>query len=253
MTLATNPSPIPCKICGRESPLFSVHDFTKSCLEANGTKLPLSGIPIYYRQCRQCGFIFTDAFDDWSKDEFSTHIYNSDYAIVDPDVTGLRPKNNAVMINGAFGKQKDAIRVLDYGGGNGDLAVALRSCGFSVETYDPFSQFSEKPSGAFNLITAFEVFEHSLSPHDLLDDISSYHPVDALVLFSTLVTEADPVNIARNSWYVAPRNGHVSIYARSSLNLLFSQHGYQWLSASGDTHIHIAFMRLPAFASHLFA
>ena len=40
--------PLPCKVCGAPSPLDGVVDFNKSCSEAQGTLLPLRGMPVYY-------------------------------------------------------------------------------------------------------------------------------------------------------------------------------------------------------------
>ena len=56
----------PCKICGGAAALYGVVDFHKSCVEVQGARLPLSGVPIYYRRCASCEFLFTDAFDGWS-------------------------------------------------------------------------------------------------------------------------------------------------------------------------------------------
>ena len=53
-----------CKICGGTTALYGVVDLNKSCEEHRGFRLPLAGIPVYYRRCAGCGFLFTDAFDD---------------------------------------------------------------------------------------------------------------------------------------------------------------------------------------------
>jgi len=87
-------APTLCKICGGAAPLYGVVDFNKSCEEANGLKLSLAGVPVYYRRCANCHFVFTDAFDDWGADQFKTHIYNDDYRMVDPDYKTTRPRGN---------------------------------------------------------------------------------------------------------------------------------------------------------------
>ncbi len=88
----------PCKICGAPASLYGIADFNKSCEEQRGKKLPLSGAPIYYRRCGACKFIFTEAFDRWSPQDFHEHIYNDKYVEVDPDYTGARPRFNAERI-----------------------------------------------------------------------------------------------------------------------------------------------------------
>ena len=61
-----DPRPVECKICRGPSPLFGVVDFHKSCIEAQGRQLAISGCPVYYRRCQHCCFTFTDAFDLWT-------------------------------------------------------------------------------------------------------------------------------------------------------------------------------------------
>ncbi len=81
-------APQPCKICGGDTALDGVVDFNKSCHEQHGLRLPVTGVPVYYRRCAACGFLFTDALDDWSIEDFRAHIYNDDYHVVDPDYLG---------------------------------------------------------------------------------------------------------------------------------------------------------------------
>jgi hypothetical protein len=50
-------------------------------------------------------------------------------------------------------------------------------------------------------------------------------------------------------WYVGPRNGHVSLYSRRALGLLFEKAGLRLVSFS--ELVHIAYRELPAFAAHL--
>ena len=98
--------PVPCKICGGAAPLYGVVDFNRNREIPNGVKLALSGTPIYYRRCAQCKFLFTDAFDDWSIEQFKTHIYNDDYELVDADYRSLRPRANADVVARLWGAIK---------------------------------------------------------------------------------------------------------------------------------------------------
>src|SRR4051812_14822344 len=152
--------PCDCKICGGSSPLYGVVDFHKSCLELQGQSLELSGTPVYYRRCRDCGFLFTTAFDDWSSEAFLKHIYNSKYVLVDPDYVEARPVNNAKVVAQMFHASRESLSILDYGGGNGLLGRTLATEGFCAGTYDPFTEFAARPRRRFDLITCFEVMEH---------------------------------------------------------------------------------------------
>lgn len=45
-------------------------DFQKNCKMIRGKSHELSGIPIYYYRCPDCRFIFTRAFDQFTKEDF---------------------------------------------------------------------------------------------------------------------------------------------------------------------------------------
>ena len=238
-----------CKVCGCPSPLFGVVDFHKSCIEAQGRRLSLSGIPIYYRRCPTCRFVFTDAFDTWSEQAFLKHIYNENYVVVDPDFVEVRPSLNAQAIGLAFAASRSEIRILDYGGGNGRMAELLREQGFSAATYDPFSVHNELPSCRFELVTCLEVAEHAPFPAQTIASMTSLLHDDGAILFSTLLQPDNFEALGLNWWYAGPRNGHVSLYSAEALTRLFAVHGMRVSSFSAG--LHLAYREVPAFATHL--
>jgi hypothetical protein len=240
---------VACKVCGTPSELFGVVDFHKSCEEARGRRLALSGCPVYYRRCGQCGFAFTDAFDGWSQEDFQQQIYNADYVLVDPDFVEIRPTGNARLIADSFADARATMRILDYGGGAGLMAELLRAEGFSAATYDPFSQFSTLPDERFDLITCFEVMEHVPWPRATARTMDGLLNREGAILFSTL---AQPEAFAREGlgwWYAAPRNGHISLYSTAALALLFKPLGMRVISFNAA--MHMAYRRVPTFARHL--
>ncbi len=238
-----------CKCCGQSAELYGVVDFHKNCNVLHGQVLPLSGIPIYYHRCAACGFIFTNAFDHFSPDDFSRHIYNAGYIVVDPEYLAVRPDANAAHVVQLLQGNK-SIRILDFGGGNGRLAARLRMAGFTdVHTYDPFVPASAKrPVGQFDLLLSFEVAEHSPTPRQTFSDMISFLSPQGIVLFSTLVQPEQLDQIGVNWWYVAPRNGHVSIFSRKSLQLLANSFGFNLGSFSND--LHVLARQMPPFAAH---
>jgi SAM-dependent methyltransferase len=244
-----SPHPAACKVCQGPSPLFGVVDFHKSCIEAQGQRLALSGQPIYYRRCKQCAFTFTDAFDAWPPEAFQRNIYNSDYLKVDPDFTELRPAGNANMVASTFQTSRSSLRILDFGGGAGLLAQRLRDHGFSATTYDPFSNFNEMPPDTFDLITCFEVMEHVPSPKQTVATMIALLQEQGAILFSTLLQPATFEKTGLSWWYAGPRNGHISLYSPQSLAHLFAPHGMK--VASFSEGLHIAYRQIPPFAAHL--
>lgn len=238
-----------CKVCRTPAPYFGVVDFNKSCEEARGLKLPLSGQAVYYRRCPSCGFVFTDAFDTWSRSEFQERIYNAAYAQVDPDYSKVRPGKNAQLIARLFGTHREAISVLDYGGGNGYLAECLRRVGFSTcDTYDLFTPGLDMPPvRKYNLVTCFETLEHVPDPAACVRAIAASLDDEGLAMFSTLVQPNDFEKHGLSWWYVGPRNGHISIYSVRSLRMLWGAEGCVFASSNQD--LHFAFRKLPGFAS----
>jgi 2-polyprenyl-6-hydroxyphenyl methylase/3-demethylubiquinone-9 3-methyltransferase len=231
--------------------LYGVVDFNRSCEESRGRYLPLAGIPIYYRRCGSCGFLFSDSFDDWTDDDFQRHIYNDGYLQVDTDYAEARPVYSAGLVEQLFGGSKASLRVLDYGGGNGRLGELLRASGFSaVETYDPFtSGHARRPEGTFDLVTCFETLEHLPDPTAGIARIAAHVGRPGLVLFTTLVLPADFDSQGMAWWYIGPRNGHISIFSRQALSQAWRRHGFNL--GSIDDNRHVAFRELPNFARHL--
>lgn len=240
-----------CKICGSPARLYGVVDFHKSCEEVRGVQLPLSGIPVYYRRCTACKFLFTDSFDDWTIDQFKAHIYNDDYKLVDPDYADFRPRANATSVIQLWGEIRKQTRVLDYGGGNDEFCAALRQAGFAeAVTYDPMvPQFAAQPTGKFDLVTSFETFEHLPDPLAAIRSIVEFAADPGLIFFRTLLQPEDFDRQRLNWWYVAPRNGHISLFSKQSLSLAWERYGYRFASASGD--LHFAFRTLPKYVGIL--
>lgn len=240
-----------CKCCGAPASLYGVVDFHKNCEERrNPGLLGVSGVPVYYHRCGRCGFLFTAAFDVFSEADFGREIYNEEYLLVDPDFPLARPQANAEMIAGFFAASKE-LRILDYGGGNGLLARLLRDKGFTrVETYDPFvPDHAARPAGTYDLILCFEVVEHAPDPSATFRDIATLLDPAGMVIFSTLLQPADIDAHGVGWWYVAPRNGHVSLHSAESLNRVARPLGLN----VGSFHegLHVLFRELPAFAAHL--
>ena len=201
-----------CKVCGAPSALFGVVDFNKHCDEERTGKLPVSGQPVYYYRCLDCGFLFTGLCDGWTESDFGERIYNQAYHLIDSDYATVRPDSNAGIIADLLDPVRDRLRMLDFWGGNGRLAARLRKAGFpDCETYDPHDPaHAAKPTRRFNLITSFETLEHSPDPSRFVQEVAALLEDTGLVLFSTMVQPEDIGAIGLSWWYAGPRNGHIS-------------------------------------------
>lgn len=242
----------PCKICGGSAPLHLVVDFNRNLEEMHGFHLPLSGIPVYYGRCESCGFLFTRLCDEWNAEEFRARIYNEDYARVDPEHAETRPARIAPIIPRMFFKDLARLSILDWGGGSGAMKRELERFGAArVEAYDPFvPQFSRPPTGLFHLVTCFEVIEHLADPVAAAREmIACLDPQEGAVLHST-APQPDDQLVRLLMWpYLAPRNGHISLFTHEALRRLWAQLGFHFVPVSDD--VYLAFAKPPAFAAHL--
>lgn len=232
-----------CKCCGARADWFGAVDFSKSCEDHRGKVMPDSGRAVDYFRCAACGFLFSPLIDGWSADRVAAEIYNADYVRVDPDFTGARPRNNADLLTLAFEPERARLGMLDYGGGEGLMARVLRERGFDAHSFDPFHDHDPRPQRRFDLVTAFEVIEHSPDPHATFADVRALTADDGAFLFTTLLQPADMGSVGLGWWYAAPRNGHVSLHTRESLRLAASRVG--WTLESFDDILHAAWVRRP--------
>lgn len=243
---------VTCPICEGACYPLDVVDFNKSCEELRGKYLPLSLIPVYYYLCEHCGFCLAPEFSQWQLEDFEKKIYNSEYGQVDPDYVEVRPRANANTLLKMFGDKGLGIRHLDYGGGRGLLCDTLRESGWQSTSYDPFVDRDMRLENLdkFDLITAFEVFEHVPDVKQLISNLSLLLAQDGIVLFSTLLSDGNLGPRQRlNWWYASPRNGHISLFSKMSLSILGAKEGFQLGSFSPGFH---AFWRnVPPWATHI--
>ena len=246
---AAGPGTLACKACGgAATPIGSV-DFTKSCEDHRRPPLPSAGRKVTYHRCPACALVFTAAFDCWTHDDFRREIYNEAYAEVDPDYATDRPAASAALVASIFGPDCRGMAVLDYGGGNGALATVLaRDHGMHAVSYDPFNaETGALPARSFPLVTCFEVLEHTPDPRATIQALAAAAGPDGVVLFSTLLQPPDFPSQGVAWWYLAPRNGHITLLSRAALHALWAEQGFQLVS-QGDI-FHMAARALPPQAT----
>jgi len=244
-------SSIPCPVCGATCAPLDVVDFNKSCAESWGTYLPLCGVPVYYYLCESCGYCHAPQFRDWRPEEYRERIYNEDYINVDPDYVEKRPSITAAGLIQTFGNVAASIRHLDYGSGSGVLSRMLREAGWDSTAYDPYADPDSalETPGRFDLITAYEIFEHVADVNQLMADISSLLAEDGVLILSTLLSDGFIAPRQRITWwYASPRNGHISLFSKQSLAILAGRYGFHMGGFSPA--LHVMWRTVPPWAGH---
>ena len=230
-----------CKVCGTAAPLFGVVDFNRTC-GADPYPDGLTGLPVYWHRCRLCGLLFTPAFDQFSNAGWRDHIYNPHYyAELDPEYEVVRPTLNAEVVHAVCRAQwgRETLGI-DYGGGNGALAKRLSATGLRFLTHDPYGASDDTSGlvGRFNVLTSFEVLEHTIDPHQTFDDLLRFGADRFIVIASTQCADGLVDEKSRLNWnYVAPRNGHVTVYSHRTLAELARRHQLDHLSVSRGLHL----------------
>jgi hypothetical protein len=197
------------------------------------------GVPIPYYECRHCGFIFTNAFDHWTTEQWRKHVYNDEYLLADPPFLSERPTRNAQMVAGLFHRELPEISILDVGGGNGKMTDELRERGADIQSHDPIYGNNTIPRDRhFDLITSFEVVEHV--PHHRQEEwIRSVASLLRKTPFARflLSTEVLQPHLSLSWWYICPRNGHISIHSPRSLEILAAGVGMDVYSINPSMHL----------------
>jgi len=223
--------PPPCKVCASPTRLFDSVDFNKHC-GAPPSMFGDSGILVQYFRCDRCGLLFTNLIDDWGTAELSEFIYNADYLKIDPEYLGARAQRTAEHLAPLLAPCRD-LRILDYGSGSGAFAQAMGAYGFkSVESYDPLSS-PQRPSGNFDLITSFESLEHAPYPLKTFAEIAGQLSRQGIVLIGQSLQPDNIETIRGQWWYLAPRNGHVSLFTHHTFLELGERTRLKYRGGSG--------------------
>jgi SAM-dependent methyltransferase len=249
--MAVEPLPA-CQVCGASCRLLDSVDFNKSCEEQRGVFLPRANVPVRYLLCSGCGFCFAPDICAWPPEEFERWIYNDAYVEVDPDYADARPRGNVALMQAIFRSPGPSVRHLDYGGGNGLLSQLLREAGWNSVSYDPLTDRNTDPArlGRFQLISAFEVFEHVPDVQALMRSLRALLVEDGLIVFSTLISDGE-IHPQRplTWWYASPRNGHISLFSQASLDVLAHQNEFR--HGSMNPGLHLFFRTIPSWAGHM--
>ena len=203
-------NPPRCKCCSGGTEVFGSVDASKTCEDTEGYRaFPTTGRRVTYYRCEMCGFIFTNEFDELSDEELGAAIYNADYIKADPEFEFDRPKYLSEIVADIV-RKNDAPKCLDFGAGSGLFAAMMRERGFAFDAFDPYFLSSHPSNSLYDFVTCFEVMEHSRRPLETLLQIAGYLAEGAMILFSTHIA---PPGVDLSWWYIAPRNGHFSIYS----------------------------------------
>jgi hypothetical protein len=211
-----------CHICTSESDFFA-------------TAVILNKHEVEYFKCGHCGFVQTEK-PFWLDEAYASAIAEIDIGPVNRAIV-MSEKTSALVLSFFNAHAK----FVDYGGGYGIFVRRMRDIGldfYYVDKYcqNQFARGFEATVGdrqEYELLTAFEVFEHLEDPVSEARTLLRYSPN----IFFT--TEVMPRNYPKPTewWYYALEHGqHISFFSRKSLSILAEQLNLK-LYSRGSMHL----------------
>jgi hypothetical protein len=188
---------------------------------------------VYFR-CRSCGFMQTEE-PYWLAESYATAINEIDLGPVNRAMTGSKLIEGLIL--SSF--DRDA-KFLDYGAGYGVLVRLMRDRGFDFYWRDRYCEnifakhFVAEPGMEFELLTAFEVFEHLVDP---LAEIKTMLSYSGNLLFCTLLVpkRRQP---AADWWYFGPEHGqHIAFYTVPALQVVAERFNLHLSTDGAGTHL----------------
>lgn len=196
-----------CKICD-----------SKASLAFRGNVL--SKYDVKYFKCTSCGYLFTEN-PYWLDEAYKNPINISDTGIMMRNI--YFSKIVSVILYFCFDK---SAKYLDYAGGYGIFTRLMRDIGFDFYWHDDFTKNLlargfEKSESRYELLTAFEVFEHFANP---IDEVKKMTELSDSILFSTvIIPEEIP---SKDWWYYGFEHGqHISFYSEKTLKTIAEKFG----------------------------
>lgn len=208
-----------CNICNSKTQ----HVFTSKILGKYDVK---------YFKCDNCGYLFTEE-PYWLSEAYSRAINISDTGLINRNIEFS--KFLSVLIY--FNFNKDA-KFLDYAGGYGIFTRLMRDVGFDFYWNDPYTQnllangfeYDNNSDTKFELLTAFEVFEHLVNPKE---ELAKMLKLTDTIVFSTELLPSEIPN-PKSWWYYGFNHGqHVGFYSQKTLTELAQIFNLNYYLVSG--------------------
>jgi hypothetical protein len=212
-----------CKICNADAPLFCEGEILRK-------------YKMKYYKCSSCGFVQTEE-PYWLNEAYNSAIAQLDIGLIERNQYFVGIVEKLILMF-----YPKTANYLDYGGGYGAFVRMMRDKGFSFYRYDTYCEnifanhfdMSDAPVKKFDIVTAFEVFEHLKNP---MEEISKMLALGDTIFFSTILTTEQPQQFM-DWWYRAPLSGqHIAFYTKESLEYIAKKLAKKLYSNGSNFHV----------------
>lgn len=132
-------------------------------------------------------------------------------------------------------------KILDFGGGHGILVRMMRDIGFDCYWYDKYAKndfatgFESNKNDTYDVVLAFELFEHFENPKENIEEILKLSEPKVLIFSTLLYGDRTP---AKDWWYYAFEAGqHIAFYNSKTIESMKLQDRYTTFSVLQDLHL----------------
>jgi hypothetical protein len=197
----------------------------------------LNKYEIDYFKCENCGFIQTETAY-WLQESYSNVIASTDIGLV---ARNLSLQNITEWIVKKYFDYN--AKFIDFAGGYGMFVRLMRDKGFDFYRQDFFCEnlfaqyfdIQDQENVKYELLTAFEVFEHLENP---LAEIAKMFNYADSILFSTEIQPKYEMNSINDWRYFAKETGqHIAFYTENALEIIANKMNCHFYSNGNNIHI----------------
>ena len=189
-----------------------------------------------YYQCSNCSFIQTDE-PIWLKESYSEAITSLDLGLLSRNL--ILKQEVARIIDCCFPESKI---MLDFAGGYGVLVRLMRDSGFNFYRQDLYCEnifakgfdIEDISIKRFDVVTAFEVFEHFENPIQEIEKIFSFS--DTIIFSTDLIPDEN--NQLEDWWYISPEIGqHIAFYSKKTFQYIAKKYNKNYYYKEKNIHV----------------